>query len=210
MTFHRYRRRAHLASFSLVELLTVLVIVSILAALSFAAFSQISRSTSLSTGAQTLRGALEFARQTAITRDSNVQFRFYQIPGLANNSINYQAYQAFIETSSGTNAVTPVSYLPSMVGISPNATISSVVSSTNAIAGTALNQPIPVYNQNYNALILRFSSKGGLQSTASMGVTSQWFVTLVVQNDPVTGSLPKNFATLQIDPVSGHVSVYRP
>jgi hypothetical protein len=77
------------------------------------------------------------------------------------------------------------------------------------VAGSSLNQPLPVYQNNYNALIFRFTPKG----STTLDATKSWFATLILQNDPVTtgaNNLPANFATIQIDPFSGRAKAYRP
>ncbi len=168
--------------------------------------NQITRATALSTGTQVLKGELEFARQTAITRNSSVEFRLYQTPDASGNFKNYGAFQSFLITSTGTNALTKISYLPQLVGVSTNSALTSFTSIGN-VAGATLNQPLPVINQNYNALAFRFSSKGGLQ----LDVTKQWFATLVMLNDPLKANgLPNNFSIIQMDPVTGQAAVFRP
>ena len=206
MPYPTLQKRPVLHSFSLIELLVVMAIASVLAVISISAFTQVTRAAALSTGTQIIKGELDFARQTAITRNSSVEFRLYQMPDASGSFKNYAAFQTFLITSAGTNALTKVSYFPQLVGVSTNSALTSLTS-LGSVTGATLNQPLPIYKQNYNALTFRFSSKGSLQ----LDVTKQWFATLVMLNDPLKANgLPNNFSVIQMDPVTGQTSIYRP
>jgi uncharacterized protein (TIGR02596 family) len=220
----RVGRRKFSEAFSLVEMMVVLGIIGILSLFSLAAYSRIIHSASLSSATQLLSNALELARQTAITRDCNVEFRLYQLPddnaGATTAPIAYRAFQMFLTTDNSTNAFTKISYLPNPEIISPSITVSSMatmasvpgVSFTQGTTGSTTPQTLPVYGTRYNAIPFRFSPSGSLvDASHQLDDTKQWFLTLVSKNDPpLPTGLPKNYATIQLDPFSGRVTVYRP
>lgn len=210
----RLNKRRPLHSFTLLELLTVLAICSVLTILSVLAFTQI-RFEALTTGSQMLAGALDLARQTAITRNGHVEFRIYQLPDYNGSPTDsptvYRAFQTFLISSNSTNALTKVSFLPNPVILSSNgtSTIATLMTPTIAsVSGIVLNQPLPKYNLNYNAVSFRFSALGSLE----LSTNSQWYLTLSIENAAVTGTtgLPNNFVTIQIDPFSGRAKTFRP
>jgi uncharacterized protein (TIGR02596 family) len=223
MTPNRFRAPGKRHSFTLVELLVVIAIGAILAVISAGAYSKIVRSTTVSTGSQMLTGALDFARQTAITRNTDVEFRIYELPD-ANASpsappVNqYRGFQTFLIADGTTNALTKPSFLPPPAVISANPAVSSIIGLVPQPASTFSPQTLPLYGSNYQALVFRFSPNGGLETpssaAAATAVASGWFMSLVLLNDPLstTGntSLPANFATIQIDPFSGRAKVFRP
>ena len=208
-------------SFTLVELLVVIAIGAILAVLSAGAYSKIVRSTTVSTSSQMLTGALDFARQTAITRNADVEFRLYELPdanGSSTTPTEFRGFQTFLIADGTTNALTKATYLPNPAVISQTAAVSSVIALGAQPANAYGSQPIPVYNLNYMAVSFRFSPTGGLEApTASQTAppNNSWFMSLVLLNDPnnTTGgnpALPANFATIQLDPFSGRAKVFRP
>jgi len=201
------RSRFSFHSFTLVELLVVIAIASIMVTMSVAAYAQITRSMTLTIGGQMLTGSLDMARQTAITRNSTVEFRIYQLPDYSasptSTPVLYRAFQTFLITPNATNALTPVTFLPAPAIISVNTTVSSLAT----VSPVQETQSIPNYGQNYNALVFDFLPAGG----TNLDSTSSWYMTILIRNDPIVGNnLPKNFVTIQIDPFSGRVKTYRP
>jgi hypothetical protein len=109
-------------------------------------------------------------------------------------------------TNGSTNALTKPSYFPGLVRVSANSSLTSFAK-ISAVTGGSLGQSIPTYNQNYNAVTFRFGPSGKLQ----LDPTQPWFATLLLYNDPVKASgLPVNYAVVQVDPISGQCTSYRP
>ena len=220
----RIRRRELLPSFSLVEMLIVVAIISILSILSLTAYTQIVRSVSLTASTQMLTEALDLARQTAVTRDCAVEFRIYQLPDAnapaAATPTVYRAFQTFLITENATNALTKISYLPSPGIISSDPAVTSLAniaavpasSFTQGTLGSAAPQTVPVYGTQYKAIPFRFNPSGALSDASDqLDATKQWFLTVMLERDSTSASgLPKNYATIQLDPFTGRAKVFRP
>lgn len=199
-------------AFSLIELLVVIAIVAILAVICIPAISSMGRSSSLTGSTQSLTGALELARQTAVTQNRPVEVRFYKLPDYNQPATAapavYRAMQTFVVDYDNTNAATKVSKLSNPVIISSDPNVSSLMNDTNfpeqaAPAGVTL----PEFGSNYRYRSFLFKPDGG----TDLSRDRQLFFTMHVQNDKiVTNNLPANFVTIQIEPMTGRTKVIRP
>jgi uncharacterized protein (TIGR02596 family) len=190
-------------AFSLIELLVVIAILGILIALLVPAFSSIGQANQLTSGAQILVAELNKSRQEAIARNRAVQVRFFTVPPKnepGNTSLKgMRAIQSVVMDEMGglgTNArFGRISHLPNGIQISPNSSLTSLVLTTNG------NTNLPVFG-NSDFVAFRFRPDGG----TDLGTNSFW--TLVT--DRSTNAIPENFATVQIDPRTGRVRLFRP
>jgi len=206
--------------FSLVELLVVIAIAAILAALSAPAIMGVLRSSSLTTGGANLSGQLNAARQYAMSRNCQVEFRFYQLPDPTTPSATtpsvFRAFQSLMVPASGPTdiAITKVTFLPNQVALMSNAVYSSLLAigasgSPTYVAGTTANTPLGPYPPNsYNYYAFHFNPDGSTDLNPNSA--QAWFVSLVNLPLQSSTSLPANFITLQINALSGRVSNYRP
>jgi len=197
------------AGFSLVELLVVVAIIGMLAALAMGGLSNTVRSSKLTNTAQRVADQINVARQVAAARNLPVEVRFYKLPdfGQSTGAILYRGLQSFV--TDGLTFTSPVSrpfLFPERVAIredSPLLTKIATITSTN----------FGIYNNvNYNAFIIK--PNGIIDSGTSSTITNQNYVTL--QNWEKGGSLsssvarPANYAVVMIDPVTGKVTILRP
>lgn len=207
-------------AFSLIELLVVVAIMATMMVLGAAAFSKIARNSNLTSGSNRLIDQLNLARQTAMVMNCPVEFRLYQLPpegsaATAQPSV-YRAFQSFTVPSDGTstNAVGKPVFLPQSVYMSANGTVSSLLTVKNpptSFAGTAAAVPVgPYAPSSYNYISFHFKPDGSTD-LASIPATP-WYVSLAVANDPTQSgsSLPANFVTVQLDPLTGRVRYFRP
>jgi uncharacterized protein (TIGR02596 family) len=191
--------------FSLVEILVVLAIAGILAAIGFAAFSGIGKGNNLNMAEQMMQGHLNLARQTALTQNRPVEVRLYSLPEDGGGA-SYRAIGMMLLEDDGTpRPVERVKTFPSQV------IASNDPSFTNWPAGTASSQANEVPGQGtLDYLVLQFRPNGAT-STAPTGDEPGWTITLLNPRDPAAaGGLPANYVTLQISPQTGIVRSFRP
>jgi uncharacterized protein (TIGR02596 family) len=213
-------------AFTLLEMLVVMAIIVMLAALLVPSSVGIMKGMSLTQGGQMVRDQLSYARQTALSRNLPVEVRFYQygdplIPGeSASNptSGKYRAVQLFqiMESGSAAKPLGKIQRLPDTIIVDSGTTLSSIIgdltrtSGTGSSTGAVLNTPIPRVGTSYNCVSFRFQPDG----STNLPRNANWFLSLhyasVGDTLSVTGGTLPSFITLQVDPANGHVKIYRP
>jgi uncharacterized protein (TIGR02596 family) len=198
----------------------VLAIIAILGVLTLPAITSALRGSALTQGAQKMLYEISSAHQTALSQDSVVEVRFYQLaksgmPGevVSNPSTGkFRAFQSFIYDSSGNaKAIDKVQLLPDTVIMDSNATLSTLLGTSQSKTTWTARDPqilLPNVGTSYNACVFDFEPDG---STNLNPIGQQWFVTLhsLSAGDNLT-ALPNNFFIFQIDALNGHVQNYRP
>jgi len=186
--------------FSLIELLTVIAILAILATLIVPAVTSISRGSNLNRGGQIVSDQLALARQEAVSKNRDVEVRFYEFTtGLSPGWRGMQLWRVE-QTPTGpvTNASSRVSVMPEGIVMASNNLSPLIMASP--LSGSAT---LPAYGATpYRAF--RFRANGALET----GVGINNYVTLVNATD--TGNPPANYYTIQINPLTGKASVFRP
>ncbi len=199
-------------SFTLVELLVVVAVITILAFLTAPALMGVLGGSNLTTGSNLLASQLDLCRQSAITRNCKVEFRFYQLPasGASGAPTAYRAFQGLSLDNGGaqTNAITKVTFLPGQVVMSANATSSTLLTTGNppySVAGTTAGSPLGPYPpSSYNYVAFHFNADGSTDLNPNLN--SFWVVSLANATDPVANAatgLPANFITLQVEALTG-------
>jgi uncharacterized protein (TIGR02596 family) len=196
-------------AFSLVELLVVLAVLAILAVMTLPAVSRSLRATRLTTDGQHMVDLLNFARQSALSRNASVEVRCYLLPDYRSDRNGtpsiYRAIQAFLIDGETATPLNRPYFFSAPVQMSTNAAESALLASTNHPAnGPDQTIRLGEYGMNYRYRAIRFTPNG----SANVG-SSENFLTLVLGDDR---PLPEggNFFSLQILPVSGHVRTFRP
>ncbi len=212
-------------AFSLIELIIVISVIVIIAAFTIPAMNTVLRGSQLSQGAGMVIGQLNIARQQALSRNRQVEVRFYryadpEIPGedvTAPATGKFRAMQLFqIMPSGAALPIDKVQTLPGgvMFAYSDSKGFSSLLDKGTAAAPkqpksdpTAPRLPRGV-DFNYEYVAFRFLQDGSTDRTP----TAQWFLTLVGINEKIETATvpPPNFFTVQVDPVSGVTKTYRP
>lgn len=224
-------------AFSLLELLVVVAVILVLAALAVPAFNSIGRASSLTAGTQAMVGALEQARQTAISRNRPVEVRFYKLPEYAQAPSAapsvYRALQLYL-VDSGPNGTLVTNPASRMVKLSSPVIISTNTKTSSLMNDSALpeedkstktewrerspetsvpSSKLPEFAYNYKYRSFRFRADGStdLPTRVTNTLSKQWFFTLHGQNDKIEGNgVPANFVTIQVDPQTGRTRVFRP
>ena len=188
-------RSRHPRGFTLVELLVVIVVMSILIALVVPAVTGPLSASSLSTGAGTLADDLKAARQDAVTRNRSVEVRFFAFDDAI------RAYEINrLEESGLRRSLTGLRRFPEGILASTETTLTQL-GTLQATAPGDFPEPLPAGTR---LTAFRFRPDGG----TDLDLSQKWFLTLVHETRP--GSPPPNFATIQIEPLTGAVRVHRP
>ncbi|HEY8965014.1 MAG TPA: Verru_Chthon cassette protein D, partial [Candidatus Methylacidiphilales bacterium] len=182
--------------FSLIEVLLVLAIVAVVAVASLPSITSLILGSSLNRAGQTLAGELSTARQTAMTKNCEIEVRFYRI---ASQWTAVQVWRVDTgDTGDTYSPLRPVVFLPS--GIVMSEPLSPLIGSDSQVNGQATlpSRSTAPYRG------FRFRPSG---STSAAVTGTNNFVTL--QEATAKGSPPANYYTLQVNPLSGSVATYR-
>jgi len=205
--------------FSLIEILLVLCVVSALVLLALPAFTPLLASAKLNAGGHHLADRLNLARQTAVARNAQVEFRLYKLPNDDGASsagpVSYRAFQAFVISSDGTstNAVYPPTFLPNGIACLTASGLSSLLSDA------ASNPPIHVTGSGaqsglggrvsgaFSYIAFHFNSDG----STDLSPTQSWFVTVASSRAPLKeNGAPANFITILLNPLNGRTRLLQP
>lgn len=180
--------------FSLVEMLVVVAIIITLAVVTVPAFNAIAIGSNINRAGQILSDQVALARLTATTRNRDVEVRIFEIPEASQTA--WRGVQLYIveQTASGPTNIPFGRLVTFPDGIVIDASRSPL---STGIAG---NTHLPQYGtRDYCGF--RFRANGSLGVGAS-GVDN--YLTIIKEG------APDNFYTIQINPVTGKVSEYRP
>jgi uncharacterized protein (TIGR02596 family) len=193
-----------LAAFSLVELLVVIAILAVLAAVAFPAVSSILAGSTINRAGITATDSILRARQEAVTRSREVQVLFYNFSTPA-SAQGWRGFQVFrVEQSATGRTIVPssrITLLPEGAVISSNAALSPLLFADANLQGTT---NLPAYGSASYAGF-RFRPNGSVSS--EINLTNNF---LTLQGGSSSGNPPPNYYTLQINPVTGKITAYRP
>lgn len=174
-------------AFSLIELLVVITIVIIFLVLVVPSWNHISNSMSLSQAADRLSEGISLARWDAMTKGRESRILFSREDGKLSSFRVLEVLQLADGTWS-TNALTRTIRLPDSVAISDS------------------GSPILTLSGIGEGFVFRVN--GRPYSLAGAPLTTNSYLTLQPKN--FSGSTPKNFIILQVNPVTGQIQSYQP
>lgn len=213
-------RKSPCPAFSLIELLVVVAIITVILTLITPAVVPLLRASNINQSASMLVDELSLARQTALTRNHDVEVRFYQVASKSDpNDLQYRAFRSFLPNAQNAAAAQPLSavrYLPEPVIISADARFSTLLDygGTGALrAGLMKGQEtLPGNNSPSTYISFLFRSTGGTNLTPVDPPDGKWFLTVYLENAPknATTGIPDNYFTALVEPVTGRVRTFRP
>lgn len=189
--------------FSLTELLVVMAILGFFVVVAMPSFRTVFVGSNLNRAGQMIGDQMALARQEAVTKNREVRVHFYKIK--TGNTEHYRAMQVWrvepTETGTTTLPVSRLVVIPEGVIISPGNDLSPLLTADTSLVGTTTLSAFG----NTSYVGYRYRADG---STDTSVTVSNDYLTL--QNANATGTPPANYYTIQIDPLVGKVTVYRP
>jgi uncharacterized protein (TIGR02596 family) len=188
-------------AYSLIELSVVLAILTLLLAFSVPSMFGMLRGNALTQQSEVVLAQLKQARQRAVAENRTVEVRFYSYESdVGNDSATTSAFQVFQREDNGImEPVRPVQFLQAPVVVSGNPDLTKI---GPEIAPAEM--PPESLPETYTYRAFQFRPDG----TTSLELSEKWYLTLLL--DPEPGELPANFATVQIEPFTGAVQIFRP
>ncbi|MFV0338374.1 MAG: Verru_Chthon cassette protein D [Chthoniobacterales bacterium] len=197
-------------AFSLVETLTVIALIAVLAGLTLPAVNHIQSASALTTTSGQLMDLLNLARQQSLTQNRPVEVRFYKLPDPSDASrLLWRGVQIFkIDNGTATPLDRP-SYFPPQVKISENTDYSNILddsrSDITSGSGSDIGLSLPGVGTNYSYRAFRFRPNG------TTTLASPIFATLQPSNARSEGNAPAaNWFTVQVDSLNGSIQTFRP
>lgn len=194
-------------AFTLIELLLVISIAAILMTLVAPKLNSIAMGSNLTRAGQLVGDEIARARQEAVTGNLDVKVVFFYLPATNGRSTaGWAGMQIWrvVQTNNGPSdkPLSRVVTFPQGVNISPpdTTTLSPLLTGT-AITGTT---SLPAYG-SVPYVGFRFRANGATDSSVT-GTNN--FLTL--QNANTKGPVPANYYTIQVNPLTGKVTVFRP
>lgn len=198
------KRRMAYGAFTMVELLAVLAILAILISLVVPSITSILAGTNLDQGGKTVLDQVSLARQLASSGNATVEVRLIKTSASAQG---YTAMQLWISgTGSSTSPSSKMVYLPQGVAISEDPGLSKMLSILPATSGTMSSGPSS--GSSYQSFSIRPS--GAFVPVVTGTNRANLYLTVVPARLATSGTLPANFAAIQVNPDTSSPLIFRP
>lgn len=225
-------RRAQ--AFTLVEMLTVVGIIALLVALVTPTLVDVIRSTRLSSSGDSLQNRLSLAQQSAVSKSTETEMRFYKYVDPDSDRPSDEIFYAYqvVETPNGGSPkpISEVYYLDSGIALTSNEDHSPLLQTlapqkADANGNFIFTPPTGAGGSTVKYAALRFYADGSCRrlndqtpGTSAVATALAYtiqplatsFLTLVETRTLDSETTPTNFYCMQIDSYTGKVRVYRP
>lgn len=186
--------------FSLIELLVVMAIMMLLLSLAAPAFTSIAMGSNLNRGGQIVADQIKLARQEAVSKNREVEVWFLNLA--EGTTPGWRGMLLVRVEENGTRVPAGrITTVPEGILISTNSTANGSLSPLLMATNSITTNFSTFGNLTYRAF--RFRANG---SASALGTNN--FLTL--QQAAAPGSPPPNYYTIQVNPVTGKVTTYRP
>lgn len=186
-------------AFTLIEMLAVIAIMVLLFSLVVPGMGNLSSSMQLTGAAQAVSDQMNLARRLAIANRRNLEVRFFKKP----SGDGYDAYQLW-QYDDKADVATPLRRLERL---NDSVIVSDSLSNllTSAPAAQKGNTHIPALKgtRDYHAVLYRADGRLDLNLPLANSI-----ITLVPLSS--SASVPTNYYTLQISPITGSITALRP
>ncbi|HSJ01052.1 MAG TPA: Verru_Chthon cassette protein D [Verrucomicrobium sp.] len=204
--------------FTLVEMLFVCIVVGVLLAVAAPVGISVLQASGMNRATSMISDELNMARQLAMTRNREVEVRFYKVATDATTQdLQFRAFRSFLvegDSPENVKALGNVQYLPESIIISADTKNSTLLDygNPNRSGLMLFQETLPGTSSPVDCVSFIFRPNGGTNLGPIDPPEGNWYLTFhqahAVVN--VETGIPDNFCTVQIDPVSGRVRVYRP
>jgi len=185
--------------FTLLELLTVMSIMVMVMAWMTPSLSTVIQGTNLDRAGMIVSDNLALARQEAVSMNRDVQVRFFDQTNGAQTTVRGIQLWRVDEGASGSvpKAITRIVWFPDQIAVNMDENHSPLLAVAD-ITGSVENGGVKTTYRGF-----RIRANGTLDSS-----TDQTYITVQNSNDSATS--PKNFYTIQMNPLTARVTTYRP
>ncbi|TDU71153.1 uncharacterized protein (TIGR02596 family) [Prosthecobacter fusiformis] len=230
-----FSNRRSAAAFTLVEMLTVVGIISLLIALVTPTLLDVVRSTRLSSAGDALVNRISLAQQSAVSMSAEVEMRFYRYADTTADRPEDRSFYAYQVVQTLPNGLEkPLSdpyFMESGVIVSAQEQLSPLLQTTVPQAETVngnylFTPPGSASGGDVEYASLRFYPDGGMRVLTEAAVDNQdaeevanaftipafdlSFLIIVESSESQKTEPPKNYYCIQIDSYTGRTRVYRP
>lgn len=185
-------------AFSLIELLSVVAIIGVISALAITSFNTIGGSHAITRDGQLVNDQMNLARQIAMTKNRDTELRLITYPGPEAGTTNW-AVQIY-DTASG-EPLHRIARLGDNVVISASSGLSPLLTNLE----TAQMSFPPLGNGQRDYYRLKFRPNGRVEGNFP---PRQDYLTLHLRRE--NPAEPQNYFSLQIQPLTGRTTIYRP